>query len=120
MHPKPLLTRPTTSSLPGFSRLRITKPNTQQASPGLNGSLAPVACAFVEFKDVHSAAAAMGALQGKFLLSSDRGAMRIEFAKSKMAPDLVQPCQQQLQQVQQMQQQQQMMFSQSAGAIYHH
>lgn len=46
-----------------------------------------VPVAFVEFKDVATAAAAMSALQGKFLLSSDRGAMRIEFAKSKMAAD---------------------------------
>ncbi|XP_055539981.1 uncharacterized protein LOC129726848 isoform X4 [Wyeomyia smithii] len=47
-----------------------------------------VPVAFVEFKDVASAATAMSALQGKYLLSSDRGAMRIEFAKSKMAADL--------------------------------
>ncbi|XP_065092037.1 integrator complex subunit 5-like protein [Ochlerotatus camptorhynchus] len=47
-----------------------------------------VPVAFVEFKDVASAAAAMCALQGKYLLSSDRGAMRIEFAKSKMAADV--------------------------------
>lgn len=47
-----------------------------------------VPVAFVEFKDVASAAAAMYALQGKYLLSSDRGAMRIEFAKSKMAADV--------------------------------
>uniref|UniRef100_A0A182JBZ5 RRM domain-containing protein n=1 Tax=Anopheles atroparvus TaxID=41427 RepID=A0A182JBZ5_ANOAO len=52
------------------------------------GASAPVPVAFVEFKDVVSAAAAMAALQGKFLLSSDRGAMRIEFAKSKMAADI--------------------------------
>lgn len=55
--------------------------NTVAANPNV-----PVA--FVEFKDVASAAAAMYALQGKYLLSSDRGAMRIEFAKSKMAADV--------------------------------
>ncbi|XP_040157432.1 uncharacterized protein LOC120896959 [Anopheles arabiensis] len=55
---------------------------------GSGGGAAPVPVAFVEFKDVLSAAAAMTALQGKFLLSSDRGAMRIEFAKSKMAADI--------------------------------
>lgn len=55
--------------------------NTIAANPNV-----PVA--FVEFKDVASAAAAMYALQGKYLLSSDRGAMRIEFAKSKMAADV--------------------------------
>uniref|UniRef100_A0A182MGI0 Uncharacterized protein n=1 Tax=Anopheles culicifacies TaxID=139723 RepID=A0A182MGI0_9DIPT len=54
----------------------------------MGGGAAPVPVAFVEFKDVVSAAAAMAALQGKFLLSSDRGAMRIEFAKSKMAADI--------------------------------
>ncbi|XP_058455094.1 uncharacterized protein LOC131432682 [Malaya genurostris] len=53
-----------------------------------NSSPTQVPVAFVEFKNVASAAAAMSALQGKYLLSSDRGAMRIEFAKSKMAADL--------------------------------
>ena len=46
-----------------------------------------VPVAFVEFQDILTAASAMTALQGKFLLSSDRGAIRIEFAKSKMAAD---------------------------------
>lgn len=41
--------------------------------------------AFVEFRDTQSAGQAMQLLQGKYLLSSDRGAMRIEYAKSKMA-----------------------------------
>lgn len=41
--------------------------------------------AFVEFRDVNCAGQAMQLLQGKYLLSSDRGAMRIEYAKSKMA-----------------------------------
>jgi hypothetical protein len=44
-----------------------------------------VPVAFVEFRDVQSAGQAMQLLQGKYLLSSDRGAIRIEFAKSKMA-----------------------------------
>lgn len=38
--------------------------------------------AFVEFSDAQSAGQAMQLLQGKYLLSSDRGAMRIEYAKS--------------------------------------
>ena len=41
--------------------------------------------AFVEFRDAHCAGQAMQLLQGKYLLSSDRGAIRIEYAKSKMA-----------------------------------
>ncbi|CAG2059216.1 unnamed protein product [Timema podura] len=41
--------------------------------------------AFVEYQDVRFAAQAMNTLQGSFLLSSDRGAIRIEYAKSKMA-----------------------------------
>lgn len=47
------------------------------------GNNIPVA--FVEFRDVACAGSAMVSLQGTFLLSSDRGAIRIEFAKSKMA-----------------------------------
>ncbi|XP_053670193.1 uncharacterized protein LOC128720540 [Anopheles nili] len=92
------------ASLPGFCRLRLhTKGSATSAAAAAaaahgamlaNGTgggpagAAPVPVAFVEFKDVVSAAAAMAALQGKFLLSSDRGAMRIEFAKSKMAADI--------------------------------
>ena len=41
--------------------------------------------AFVEFQDVRYAAQAMAARQGSLLLSSDRGPIRIEYAKSKMA-----------------------------------
>lgn len=41
--------------------------------------------AFVEYQDVRYAAQAMATLQGSLLLSSDRGAIRIEYAKSKMA-----------------------------------
>lgn len=41
--------------------------------------------AFIEYQDVRYAAQAMATLQGSFLLSSDRGAIRIEYAKSKMA-----------------------------------
>lgn len=40
--------------------------------------------AFVEFQDVRQAAEAMGRLQGFVLLSSDRGGIRIEYAKNKM------------------------------------
>lgn len=63
-------------SCAGFSRLRMLA---KQAG----GAQAPVA--FIEFHDVQSAANAMASLQGTFLLSSDRGAIRIEYAKSKMA-----------------------------------
>lgn len=47
--------------------------------------LSNVPVAFVEFRDAPSAGRAMQTLQGKYLLSSDRGAIRIEYAKSKMA-----------------------------------
>ncbi|XP_073996488.1 protein couch potato-like isoform X4 [Rhodnius prolixus] len=59
------------SSLPGFGRLRL---HTKGGTP----------VAFVEFKDVKCAGHAMAALQGSYLLSSDRGAIRIEYAKTKM------------------------------------
>lgn len=59
-------------SFPGFCRLRMH---------GKGGS--PVA--FMEYQDVRHASQALAALQGTFLLSSDRGAIRIEYAKSKMA-----------------------------------
>lgn len=65
-------------SLPGFSRLRLHTKGTQQGS---------VPVAFIEFKDAACAGSAMSALQGTFLLSSDRGAIRIEYAKSKMVAD---------------------------------
>ncbi|GLH00250.1 Uncharacterized protein GBIM_06685 [Gryllus bimaculatus] len=47
--------------------------------------------AFIEYQDVRFAAQAMATLQGSFLLSSDRGAIRIEYAKSKMAeyPEMI-------------------------------
>ncbi|CAG5088868.1 Similar to cpo: Protein couch potato (Drosophila melanogaster), partial [Cotesia congregata] len=60
------------NSFSGFCRLRM---HTKGGSP----------VAFVEFQDVRYAAQAMGALQGSLLLSSDRGPIRIEYAKSKMA-----------------------------------
>jgi hypothetical protein len=41
--------------------------------------------AFIEYGDLKCASQAMAALQGSFLISSDRGAMRIEYAKTKMA-----------------------------------
>lgn len=59
-------------SFSGFCRLRM---HTKGGSP----------VAFVEFQDVRYAAQAMAALQGSLLLSSDRGPIRIEYAKSKMA-----------------------------------
>lgn len=59
-------------SFTGFCRLRM---HTKGGSP----------VAFVEFQDVRYAAQAMAALQGSLLLSSDRGPIRIEYAKSKMA-----------------------------------
>ncbi|XP_067012312.2 uncharacterized protein cpo [Anabrus simplex] len=60
------------SSFPGFCRLRM---HAKGGSP----------VAFIEYQDVRFAAQAMATLQGSFLLSSDRGAIRIEYAKSKMA-----------------------------------
>lgn len=44
--------------------------------------------AFMEYQDVRCAAQVMAALQGSFLLSSDRGPIRIEYAKSKMAAEV--------------------------------
>jgi len=41
--------------------------------------------AFVEYVDVRCATQAMAALQGSFLRYSDRGGIRIEYAKTKMA-----------------------------------
>lgn len=59
-------------SFPGFCRLRM---HTKGGSP----------VAFIEYQDVRYAAQAMATLQGSLLVSSDRGAIRIEYAKSKMA-----------------------------------
>lgn len=42
----------------------------------------------MEYQDVRCAAQVMAALQGSFLLSSDRGPIRIEYAKSKMAAEV--------------------------------
>ncbi|RWS31799.1 protein couch potato-like protein [Leptotrombidium deliense] len=58
-------------SFPGFCRLRMH-----------NKGGTPVA--FVEYSDVRFATHAMSALQGYVLFSSDRGGMRIEYAKNKM------------------------------------
>jgi hypothetical protein len=93
-------------SLPGFHRLRM---HTQlkllpasnyhhqiQQAAGIHSydqetttnkqyQLSNKPVAYVEFRDASSAGRAMQMLQGKYLLSSDRGAMRIEYAKSKMA-----------------------------------
>ncbi|XP_070503249.1 protein couch potato [Chironomus tepperi] len=102
------------ASLPGFNRLRMQHthlksmpqpPTPQISNPATVQQLAHSGCgqqgtrttnnnnnnsqhipvAFVEFRDTQSAGQAMQLLQGKYLLSSDRGAMRIEYAKSKMA-----------------------------------
>jgi len=59
-------------SFPGYCRLRMH-----------NKGGAPVA--FVEYADVRFAAQALMALQGTYLLSSDRGGVRIEYARNKMA-----------------------------------
>lgn len=88
----------TPCSLPGFNRLRMhtqykpttsNQPSIQQLAETGQGTTLPTAnhipVAFVEFRDVHCAGQAMQLLQGKYLLSSDRGAIRIEYAKSKMA-----------------------------------
>ena len=40
--------------------------------------------AFVEYQDLKNASEALGRLQGFVLLSSDRGGIRIEYAKHKM------------------------------------
>jgi len=58
-------------SFPGFCRLRMH-----------NKGGTPVA--FVEYSDVRFANHSMNALQGYVLFSSDRGGMRIEYAKNKM------------------------------------
>lgn len=52
-------------------------------SPGAQQAQAPVA--FAEFRDAECASSAMISLQGTYLLSSDRGPIRVEYAKSKMA-----------------------------------
>lgn len=89
-------------SLPGFNRLRMhtqykpatsNQPSIQQLAhtggQGTTTTTQPTAnhipVAFAEFRDVHTAGHAMQLLQGKYLLSSDRGAIRIEYAKSKMS-----------------------------------
>ncbi|XP_067653418.1 protein couch potato-like isoform X9 [Haliotis asinina] len=59
------------NSFAGFSRLRMH-----------NKGGSPVA--FVEYQDVAQASMAMNRLQGFVLLSSDRGGLRIEYAKNKM------------------------------------
>ncbi|VEN49889.1 unnamed protein product [Callosobruchus maculatus] len=60
------------ASFPGFSRLRMHP----------KGGF-PVA--FCEYQDVPAAQRALQHLQGSFLLSSDRGPIRVEYAKNKMA-----------------------------------
>jgi RNA recognition motif-containing protein len=58
-------------SFPGFTRLRMH-----------NKGGAPVA--FVEYQDIRQAQHAMTNLNGFVLLSSDRGGIRIEYARHKM------------------------------------
>lgn len=59
------------SSFQGFSRLRM-----------YNKGGSPVA--FVEYQELRHATEALNRLQGFVLLSSDRGGIRIEYAKNKM------------------------------------
>ncbi|XP_067136177.1 protein couch potato-like isoform X2 [Centruroides vittatus] len=59
------------SSYPGFCRLRMH-----------NKGGAPVA--FVEYQDIRLATHALSSLHGAILFSSDRGGIRIEYAKNKM------------------------------------
>lgn len=72
--------KPPTSNQPSIQQLAYTG---GQGTTTTTTNHIPVA--FVEFRDVHCAGQAMQLLQGKYLLSSDRGAIRIEYAKSKMA-----------------------------------
>lgn len=58
-------------SFPGFCRLRM---HTKGGS----------SVAFVEYSDIRQATQAMNSLQGFQITSSDRGGMRIEYAKNKM------------------------------------
>lgn len=83
MHSRPLTTHNhhyngTTASM-SQSSSSPGSPNSQGAAAGS----APVA--FAEFKDAECASSAMSTLQGTYLLSSDRGPIRIEYAKSRMA-----------------------------------
>ncbi|VDN43728.1 unnamed protein product [Gongylonema pulchrum] len=57
---------------PGFTRLRL---HTKGGST----------VAFAEFSDVRQATIAMSQLQGAHIASSDRGGIRIEYAKNKMS-----------------------------------
>uniref|UniRef100_A0A1I7YRJ6 RRM domain-containing protein n=1 Tax=Steinernema glaseri TaxID=37863 RepID=A0A1I7YRJ6_9BILA len=63
--------RATFKAFPGFSRLRMHNKG---------GS----SVAFVEFQDIRQATQALVALQGAQLSSSERGGLRIEYAKNKM------------------------------------
>ncbi|XP_030828400.1 uncharacterized protein LOC589684 isoform X1 [Strongylocentrotus purpuratus] len=66
--------RDTLRCLPGFNRLRMH-----------NKGGAP--CCFVEFQNVGFAMQALAHLQGLMLKSSDRGGLRVEFAKANMAQE---------------------------------
>lgn len=63
-------------SFPGFVRLKM---NNKGGSP----------VAFVEYQDIRFASDAMNRLQGFVLLSSERGGIRIEFARNKMGGEIV-------------------------------
>nr|XP_002740760.2 PREDICTED: protein couch potato-like isoform X1 [Saccoglossus kowalevskii] len=64
--------------IPGFSRLRLH-----------NKGGAP--CCFVEFQNVVFASQALNQMQGQVMFSSDRGGLRIEFAKNKMGEPQTRP-----------------------------
>lgn len=64
----------------GTASMSSSSPGSPNSPANAN---APVA--FAEFKDADCASSAMCTLQGTYLLSSDRGPIRIEFAKSRMA-----------------------------------
>jgi len=68
------------NSFPGYVRLRMTKQPVHMQTGG--SSL----CAFVEYQDIRTSTDAMTRLQGFVLLSSEnRGGIRIEYAKAKIA-----------------------------------
>lgn len=77
----PHISNPTTIQQLAYAGAGQQGTITAEKSGGNNN----IPVAFVEFRDTQSAGQAMQLLQGKYLLSSDRGAMRIEYAKSKMA-----------------------------------
>ncbi|XP_050306445.1 uncharacterized protein LOC126743407 isoform X3 [Anthonomus grandis grandis] len=89
------------ASFPGFCHLRIHANKQGHLTANGNGHIVGTAAtagtagatmatgtspvAFVEYRDVGGATNVMTQLQGTYLLSSDRGPIRIEYARSKMA-----------------------------------